>query len=141
MNSLEILQFDMPTLIHHILISNNGVQNDVQGGEEIWEKTNRIRNQNQRLGLLLCARKVRKKELILGEAREALELLDFLNIKLIFDFALVKRSLELAVELEQMSIYDTMYLAAAEQENCQLWTADQRFASIASKRYPFVRSL
>ena len=37
MNSLEILQFDMPTLIHHILISNNGVQNDVQGGEEIWE--------------------------------------------------------------------------------------------------------
>ena len=47
----------------------------------------------------------------------------FLNIKLIFDFRTCKTVFELAVELEQMSIYDTMYLAAAEQENCQLWTA------------------
>lgn len=89
---------------------------------------------------VLC-RKVWRKELTQKEAHEALALLDFLHIRLVSDLALVNRALELAIELEQLSVYDTMYLAVAEQENCHMWTADKKFVGAVSPNSPCVRSI
>lgn len=83
--------------------------------------------------------KVRRNEIAVSEGQEALLVLELLNIGLVSDFALLRREFELATELDQTSVYDTLYLAAAERERCDLWTADARFARAASERYPFVR--
>gem|GEM_PF-6789627 len=37
------------------------------------------------------------------------------------------------------TVYGALYLAVAELEGCELWTADSRFAKLASSAYPFVR--
>jgi len=47
----------------------------------------------------------------------------------------------MADELGQSTIYDTLYLAVAQRNQCELWTADERFAAAASGRYPFVKLL
>ena len=41
----------------------------------------------------------------------------------------------------QPVVYDAMYLALAEKEHCELWTADAEFAKSASAKDPFVRAL
>ena len=38
-----------------------------------------------------------------------------------------RRALELAGQLKQGAVYDAHYLALAESQGCELWTADQRF--------------
>jgi len=72
------------------------------------------------------------------EAGEALDLLDMLRIRLHSDSALVHRAFELAVRMGLPVVYDTLYLAVAEREHCDLWTADARFVR-ACAEYPFVR--
>lgn len=86
-------------------------------------------------------RKTRRDDITPDEGLEALQLLDRLRIRLTWDWALLERAFILAVELDQPTAYDTAYLALAERERCELWTADGRFTRIASSRYPFVRLL
>lgn len=42
------------------------------------------------------------------------------------------RALELASQLRQGAVYDAHYLALAEEFDCELWTADQRFHQAAA---------
>ncbi|MEW6228858.1 MAG: type II toxin-antitoxin system VapC family toxin [Bacillota bacterium] len=85
--------------------------------------------------------KTRRAEMDPEKGLEALQLLDKLKIRLMWDRALLERAFILAVELDQPTAYDTAYLALAERERCELWMADERFTRIASPRYPFVRLL
>lgn len=83
--------------------------------------------------------KTRRKEITVDECLEAFQLLEKLKIQLIWDWALLKRAFELAIELDQPTAYDTAYLALAERERCEFWTADASFARVASVSYPLVR--
>ena len=85
--------------------------------------------------------KVRQDELTLDEAQEAFDALESLDVRLLLDFALMRRAFDLAAELDQPTIYDMLYLAVAEREHCDLWTSDARFVSTARSRYPFVQSV
>lgn len=85
--------------------------------------------------------KARRNEIAIEECFEALRLLDKLKVRLTWDQALLERAFELAVELDQSTVYDTAYLALAEREQCEFWTADVSFTRAASVSYPLVRSL
>lgn len=78
-------------------------------------------------------------EMTAEEGLEALKLLERLQIRLVWDWSLLERALSLAAELDQPTAYDTVYLALAERNGGELWTADARFARAASRRYPRVR--
>jgi len=78
-------------------------------------------------------------EMTVDECFEALHLLNRLEIRYVWDSALVERAFKIAVETGQPTVYDTTYLALAEKEQCEMWTADARFVHAASPRYPFVR--
>ncbi len=85
--------------------------------------------------------KIRRVEIDPEEGLEALQFLNKLGIRLTWDWAFVERAFIIAIELDQPTAYDTAYVALAEREQCELWTADRRFTRIASPRYPFVRLL
>ena len=55
------------------------------------------------------------------------------------DPATIARAIEIADELNQPRTYDTLYVALAEHEDCELWTADERFWNVARARFPWVR--
>ena len=55
--------------------------------------------------------------------------------------ALWGRALEVASELGQDAVYDSIYLALAESLDCQLWTADGRFYRAARDHHPRVHWL
>lgn len=86
-------------------------------------------------------KKVRRKSIGSQFGQEALDAFGTMNIRLVWDQSLIARAFELASELDRPSIYDSLYLALAEREQCDFWTADARFAHAAAFRYPFVRLL
>lgn len=51
------------------------------------------------------------------------------------------RALSLAAELGQPTTYDAHYLALAESEGCEFWTADDRLYRAVRERLPWVRLL
>ena len=51
------------------------------------------------------------------------------------------RALELASQLNQGAVYDAHYLALAEEFDCELWTADQRFYRATSTSVDYVRCI
>jgi predicted nucleic acid-binding protein len=53
--------------------------------------------------------------------------------------AVTVRALEIADELGVNASYDAQYVARAELQGCELWTADERFWRIANPRFAFVR--
>ena len=72
-------------------------------------------------------KKSRRGELSVGDCvRQILQLLDT-PFQLHQSALLHVRALELARQLQQGAVYDSHYLALAEQLDCELWTADQRF--------------
>ncbi len=82
--------------------------------------------------------RVRKREVSRLEATEMLDSL--LALVVIGEPAgLYGRAMGLAGDLGLGSIYDALYLALAEYEGCELWTADQRLARQATPRLPLVR--
>ena len=54
---------------------------------------------------------------------------------------LYTRALILAHDLGLGATYDALYLALAEHEVCELWTADQRLVGAVRDRFPLVRGL
>jgi predicted nucleic acid-binding protein len=52
---------------------------------------------------------------------------------------LMQRAWELGKVLDAPRLYDMCYVALAEMEQCELWTADRRLANLASRRTQFVR--
>ena len=51
------------------------------------------------------------------------------------------RSLEMAHIFDLGSIYDALYLALAENEGCEVWTADRRLARAVADGFPLLRCI
>ncbi|MGE5553800.1 MAG: type II toxin-antitoxin system VapC family toxin [Betaproteobacteria bacterium] len=86
-------------------------------------------------------RKCKSGEITSQEARAATSVLESLGLKLVWEWGLAERALALSEELEQATVYDSIYLAVAEATGCEFWTMDARFARSVAPRYPFVRLL
>jgi predicted nucleic acid-binding protein len=85
--------------------------------------------------------KVRRNELDTSRAFEALDIVRGQTRLQLRPFTpLIPRAFELAQELNH-SPYDCVYLALAESLDMPLVTADQRFATVASREHPRVRLL
>ena len=83
---------------------------------------------------------VRKGNFTVDAAKEGLT--DVVLKGLVFyfasDFALSIRALELAHHFGLQATYDTHYLALAEREGCELWTADTRMWSVVKRELDWV---
>jgi predicted nucleic acid-binding protein len=55
------------------------------------------------------------------------------------DAATASRGIQIADELGRPSTYDSLYVALAEREDCELWTADERYWNAARAQFPRVR--
>ena len=81
---------------------------------------------------------VRRAVIQAGEADEALSAL--LPVVTIHEpEQLYRRALTIAVELGVGATYDALYVALAEAEGCDLWTADRRLVRAAQRSFPQVR--
>ena len=69
---------------------------------------------------------VRRHRLTLEEARLALVTIMQVGLEMTEPAGLYPRSLDLAAEYELTNAYDAQYMALAEIEGCELWTADER---------------
>lgn len=75
----------------------------------------------------IALRRVRAKEVSLSDAlRDFREMVRFITTHPL-DGSLSARAVELALEHGQGAVYDSHYLALAEQLDCELWTADEEF--------------
>ena len=54
---------------------------------------------------------------------------------------LYRRSLELADAFDLGAVYDALYLALAERENCEVWTADRKLARAVDNRFPLLQCI
>src|SRR5947209_8678954 len=87
--------------------------------------------------------RVRPGELSLAEAEKALAKVE--NSEILFHFSqgstLSSRALVLANYYNLPATYDAHYLALAEREGCELWTADMRLWRVIKDKLPWVRWL
>jgi predicted nucleic acid-binding protein len=67
--------------------------------------------------------------------------LDLKGIEYIDSPVLHLRALELASQFGLPTAYDAHYLALAEQQNCEFWTADVRLTQRISQALPYLRQL
>jgi predicted nucleic acid-binding protein len=72
---------------------------------------------------------VRRKRLSLEEAELALRTIMQLGVQVTQPSDLYPRSLRLAANYGAANAYDAQYVALAEMQNCELWTADERLAT------------
>jgi predicted nucleic acid-binding protein len=86
---------------------------------------------------------VRKGQISLEEAKKALKevLLSELELDFLQDSALGIRAIELANNFNLPATYDTHYLALAEREGCELWTADTKMGRAVKGKLAWVRWL
>lgn len=84
-------------------------------------------------------KRVRRGEIAIGDAVASMN--DFLafDIEYVPLSALSVRALELAVQFALKATYDAHYLALAEREGCELWTADERLWNAVKDRLQWVR--
>jgi len=87
--------------------------------------------------------RVRKGEMTADKARQALEDVLFPELMLNFlEYAeLSKRAITLAQQYSLPATYDAHYLALAEHEKCEYWTADTRLWNTVADKLPWVRRL
>ena len=78
-------------------------------------------------------------ELSIPEGREALQAVLETGPELISDISSYGRALQLASMLAQTSLNEACYLALAEHENCECWTADERLWRNVSDSMPWVK--
>lgn len=83
-------------------------------------------------------KKVVRALLLPQQATEAIKLAASLGVHLVSDWDLAERAVKLATELAQPTAYDTIYLALAERESCNLVTSDAAFAAACGTKYPIV---
>ena len=87
--------------------------------------------------------RVRKGEMTAEKARQALE--DVLLPELVLNFLeyteLSKRAITLAQQYNLPATYDAHYLALAEHEKCEYWTADSRLCNAVRDKLPWVHQL
>ena len=61
------------------------------------------------------------------------------TVDFIIDDNLLKRSYELATQLNRPTAYDSQYLAVAEQLGCEFWTADQKLFNAVTGTLSWVK--
>ena len=86
-------------------------------------------------------KRVRQDVLTIDQAMGLLQQLRSTGVEFQHSLALYPRAVELAGQLDQGAVYDSLYLALAESLDCEFWTADGRFQRVASAQYPQVRLL
>jgi len=69
------------------------------------------------------------------EAKDSLADLLTLNVPLVPATRLVQSALQLALQ-HQRTVYDALHLALAQERNCALITADERFFNAMSPQFP-----
>ena len=86
---------------------------------------------------------IRKGLLNLTQAKNALEQALSLGIELEFleEAGLSEQALELAQKYNLPATYDAHYLALAEREDCDLWTADTKLWKAVQEKLPRVHLL
>lgn len=72
---------------------------------------------------------VKRNRLLLEEAQLALNTIIQLGVQITEPPGLYPRSLELAATYGIANAYDAQYVALAEIESCELWTADERLVT------------
>jgi predicted nucleic acid-binding protein len=83
---------------------------------------------------------LRRSRVTADDMRRVIGNLDALDIEYIDSRGLTLRALELANHHNLPAIYDSIYLAAAEALDCELWTSDLRFArAVRLKGHALVR--
>lgn len=78
------------------------------------------------------------------EAATALQIVDALQIEIVYNAATRCLARDIAEQLNMIRVYDATYAALAQQRKCDLWTADKRFFNSATNEgaggvLPFVR--
>jgi len=86
-------------------------------------------------------RNARKGEITFERAKKAQEEILLAKVALDFspDFKLSLRAIELADRFNLPATYDSHYLALAEREGCELWTADTRLWNSIKGKLTWVR--
>ena len=86
-------------------------------------------------------RKIRKGEITHEAAKEALEELFLLGFELTFpqNTNLSLQAMKFAHRFNLPATYDSHYLALAQYEDCELWTADMRLWNSLKGKLPWVR--
>jgi len=86
---------------------------------------------------------MRKGKITLNQAKRALVEVLSLGVELEFfeHSALSKRALELAYQFNLPATYDPHYLALAERESCECWTADARLSTAVKGQLSGLRIL
>ena len=86
-------------------------------------------------------RRVHRDEMSLAKAKQALAKVILSELELDFsqDPALSTQAMELAHRFNLPATYDAHYLALAEREGCELWTADKRMWNTIRGKLTWVR--
>ncbi len=77
--------------------------------------------------------KVHRQIITQEEGSSALNQIRQGRIELIFSPNLVERAWEISEELRLPTAYDAFYLALAEEESCEFWTADEKLVRILNR--------
>jgi len=85
-------------------------------------------------------RRCRQGDLSAQEATDSLADLLALNLQLVPATTLIAAALQLALR-HQRTAYDALYLALAQERNCDLITSDERFFNAVSAVFPQVKFL
>lgn len=85
-------------------------------------------------------RRCRQGDITPDEATESLADLLTLNVPLVPATSLVQSALSLALQ-HQRTVYDALYLALAQERNCDVITADERFFNALSAQFPQLQLL
>ena len=85
-------------------------------------------------------RRCRQGDIMPDEAMESLADLLVLQVPLVPATSLVQSALSLALQ-HQRTVYDALYLALAQERNCDVITADERFFNALSLQFPQLQLL
>jgi predicted nucleic acid-binding protein len=85
-------------------------------------------------------RRCRQGDITPDEATESLADLLALQVPLVPATSLVQSAFQLALQY-QRTVYDALYLALAQERNCDLITADERFFNALSSHFPRLQLL
>ena len=82
-----------------------------------------------------------RKELTIAEAQRAFASLQGLPIKTTHSSEQRERAWEIAREFQFPTVYDATYLALAELQGCEFWTADEKLFNQVRNKLTFVQWL
>jgi predicted nucleic acid-binding protein len=87
--------------------------------------------------------RIRRGNLQVNEAEQLLTyvLLQALKLDASYDYALSVRATQLAHQFSLQATYDAHYLALAERESCEYWTADVRLLKALNGQLSWVHKL